>query len=90
MADRWPEGASVSLGQAVEWVYFDRELNRLTVRDYRERFARSGLEVEWVVDLKEENPDESAATQAAAATGLSVDDLTTKGLSVLLRKGAPR
>ena len=89
MADRWPKDASVSLDQAVEWVYFDREINRLTVRDYRERFRQSGLEVEWMVDLKEPSPDESAA-KAAAATGLSVDDLTTKGLSVLLRKSAPR
>jgi SAM-dependent methyltransferase len=90
MADRWPEDASVSLGQAVEWVYFGRELNRLTVQDYRERFAHSDLEVEWLVDLKEPSPDESAAKQVAAATGLSVEDLTTKGLSVLLKKSAPR
>ena len=90
LADRWPVDAPVSLGQAVDWVYVDREINRLTVRDYREQFRQSGLEVEWMVDLKEPNLDESAAKEAAAATGLSVDDLTTKGLSVLLRKSAPR
>ena len=89
MADRWPANASLSLDQAVGWVYFDRDINRLTVRDYRERFRHSSLEVEWMVDLKEPNPDESAA-KAALATGLSVDDLTTKGLSVLLRKSVPR
>ena len=90
MADRWPAAAAISLDQAVEWVYFDRDINRLTVRHYRERFSQSDLEVAWMVDLKEPNPDGSAAKQAAAATGLSVDDLTTKGLSVLLRKSAPR
>ena len=90
IADRWPEDAAVSLDQAVEWVYFEPEINRLTVRDYRERFSQPGLDVEWMVDLKEPIPDESAAKQAAAATGLSVDDLSTKGLSVLLRKSAPR
>jgi SAM-dependent methyltransferase len=87
MADRWPADASVSLDQAIEWVYFDREINRLTVWDYRERCRQSGLEIEWMVDLKGSNSD---AKQAAATTGLSVDDLTTKGLSVLLRKSAPQ
>jgi SAM-dependent methyltransferase len=90
MADRWPEDAPISLGQAVKWVYFDRDINRLTVRDYRERFRQSGLDVEWMIDLKEPNPDESAAAKAAATTGLPVDDLSTKGLSILLRKSAPR
>lgn len=89
IAERWPADASVSLDHAVEWVYFDPEINRLTVWDYRERFRRSGLDVEWMVDLKGANPDGSAET-AAAATGFSVDDLSTIGLSVLLRKSAPR
>ena len=80
----------MSLDQAVEWVYFGPEINRLTIRDYREGFSQSGLEVEWMVDLMEPVPDGSAAKQAAAATGLSVDDLSTKGLSVFLRKSAPR
>jgi len=89
MADRWPANASVSLDEAIEWVYFDHEINRLTVWDYRERCRQSGLEIEWIVALKEPNSDESAA-KAAAATGFSVDDLCTKGLSVLLRKSASR
>ena len=89
MADHWPKDAALSLDKAVEWVYFGHEINRLTVRDYRERFRRSVLEVEWIVALMEPEPHGLAA-KAAAATGLSVDDLSTKGLSILLAKRAPR
>jgi SAM-dependent methyltransferase len=86
MTARWPRHAPLSLDQAIEWVYFGREINRLTVRDYRDRLRHPLLEVEWMVELKETDPDERAAKQAALATGMSVEDLTTKGLSVLLRR----
>ena len=86
MRDRWPAQAAVTLDEAVEWIYRSAAINRLTIREYRERLERSALAIEWIVDLKEADPDLSAAEGAAAATGLSVDELTTKGLSVLLRK----
>ena len=86
MRDRWPAQAAVTLDEAVEWIYRGAAINRLTIREYRERLERSALAIEWIVDLKEADPDLSAAEGAAAATGLSVDELTTKGLSVLLRK----
>jgi SAM-dependent methyltransferase len=88
MTARWPQHAPLSLDQAIEWVYFGREINRLTVRDYRDHLVHPLLEVEWMVELKEPDPDKRAAQQAALATGMSVEDLTTKGLSVLLRRRA--
>jgi SAM-dependent methyltransferase len=87
MTGRWPLSARLSLDEAIEWVYFSHEINRLTLRDYRDCLKHPLLEVEWVVELKEANPDEGAVQQAALATGMSVEDLTTKGLSVLFKRG---
>ena len=43
-------------------------------------------EIEWIVELKENVTDSHALHQTSAYTGLNPDELTTKGLSVLLRK----
>ncbi len=88
LAPRWPESAALSLDQAIRWIYFDRRINRLTIRDYREIFARSPLQVEWAVDLKDTAFDPAAAREVALTTGMSVEDLTTRGMSVLLRRDA--
>ena len=48
-------------------------------------FRRCSLEVEWIVDLKEE-VDPVEVVHAARLTGFTSDELATKGLSALLRK----
>ena len=88
LTGRWPEDAPLSLDQAIEWVYSGRAINRLTIRDFRECFRRCSLRVEWMIDLKEEPSDPVAVQHVARLTGMSVDELGTKGLSVLLRKHA--
>jgi SAM-dependent methyltransferase len=85
LTGRWPEDAPLSLDQAIEWTYSSQAINRLTVRDFRDRFSRCPLKLEWTVDLKEE-VDPVEARRVAHLTGLSPDELATKGLSVLLRK----
>lgn len=86
LTGRWPADAPLSLDAALDWIYAGPALNRLTIRQHRERFAGGPLAVEWSVDLREEGVDPAAAREAAARTGLSVEELTTKGLSLLLRK----
>jgi SAM-dependent methyltransferase len=88
LTGRWPSDAPLSLEQAIDWVYASRAINRLTVHDFRSRLRRCPLTVEWLVDLKEDGVDPAEAERVADRTGLSVDDLTTKGLSALLRRDA--
>lgn len=86
LAPRWSDDPIFSLEQAIRWVYFDTGINRLTIRDYREMFGRSPLRVEWMVDLRETECDRAVAEQVSRETGMSVSELTTKGLSVLLKR----
>jgi SAM-dependent methyltransferase len=88
LAGKWPADAPLSLDDAIRWVYHAPGVNRLTVRDFRERLGRCPLRAEWTVDLKEAEVDREVVAGIASTTGLTPDELTTKGLSVLLRKEA--
>jgi SAM-dependent methyltransferase len=88
LTGRWPEDAPLSLDGAIEWTYFGPALNRLTIRDFHARLARCPLRVEWTVDLKEEATDPADLERAVSLTGMSPEELTTKGLSVLLKRDA--
>jgi SAM-dependent methyltransferase len=88
LAEKWPAAAPLSLEQAIEWVFAGHVLNRLNIRQFKASFANCPLEVDWMIDLKEEGIDQTALERASAMTGLSCDELTTKGLSVLLVKKA--
>jgi hypothetical protein len=52
----------------------------------REYFERSGLSIEWMVLLPDEQRDPERLQFVAAATSLNTADLMVKGLSVLLNK----
>jgi ubiquinone/menaquinone biosynthesis C-methylase UbiE len=86
LARDYPKEATLSLEQMIAWVYDEDDLNRMNIRQFRTLFQRCPLAIEWLIELKEENIDHNALEQAAARTGLSPEELTTKGLSVLLRK----
>jgi SAM-dependent methyltransferase len=88
LEDSWPQHAPLSVEEAIQWIYRGKDINRYSLRDYRGFFERAPLEVEWIVDLKEVGMNADA--QTVAATGFSPEELVTKGLSVLLRKGSPR
>jgi SAM-dependent methyltransferase len=82
----WPADAPLSVDQAIEWTYHGPALNRLTLRDYRDCLHRCALDVEWIVELKEEGTDPAELARAASVTGMSAAELITKGLSALLKK----
>ncbi len=56
----WPADAPLSLDQAIEWIYTGTDINRLTIREVRERLDRCPLTVEWIVDLMEADVDHGA------------------------------
>ena len=86
LARDYPEEATLPLEQMIAWVYDEDGLNRMNIRHSSALFDSCPLEIEWLAELKEECIDDNALEQAAACTGLSPEELTTKGLSVLLRK----
>jgi len=88
LSDKWPQTALLSLNQAIDWIYSGDAINRLNVREFRELFASCPLEVVWMVEMRDENQsfDPSTIRQCSDATGLHPDELTTKGLSLLLTK----
>lgn len=88
LQERWPGDAPLSLDAAVEWVYSGGALNRLTVRDFVERFQKCPLAIEWVVKSKENPVDLATVERVSRVTGMAVDELVTTGLSVLLKKAA--
>lgn len=85
---KWPDDAPLNIDQTIEWIYDNEVINRIGIVEMREHFASSSFQVEWVLPMMLEVSDPIQLTSAAAATGLSVADLCTKGLSVLLLKNA--
>lgn len=86
LRDRWPADAPVTLGQAVAWVYTETGLNRIGIRDMRSALGSSPLLLEWIESLQDTVTDEAAIADATRRTGLTRDELLTKGFSVLLRR----
>ena len=87
MRAEWPADAPISRDEALRWIYHENGINRLSVRQLRAVFESSSFEVVWIYP----QPDESSAHRAIAEyvsglTPFSVDELLTRGLSVLLQK----
>lgn len=85
---KWPGDAPLDIDQTIEWIYDNEVINRIGITEMRGHFARSSFKVEWILPMILEGSDRTQLVSAAAATGLSVDDLCTKGLSVLMLKNA--
>ena len=83
MRDPWPSGAPIGLEQAVAWTYQGREINRIGITELRRMFADWDMKLEWCVELKDSTRSETQLIRAQSATGLTRDDLLTKGLSLL-------
>jgi ubiquinone/menaquinone biosynthesis C-methylase UbiE len=84
----WPADAPLTCQQALRWIYRDRDINRLTVGELRAVFAASKLNVVWEVPLRDEATPEklAAAPDVSRRTGIPVEDLMTRGLSLMLDK----
>lgn len=88
LSSKWPHDAPLSLSQAIEWVYQGNAINRVDIRRFKHLFEKGPLKVESLVALREESIDQTALQTASAVSGLSAEELTTKGLSLVLRKEA--
>ena len=86
----WPVGSPVSLKEAVKWIYRSKELNRIGIQDLRKAFEDSAFEIEWIVVLMDEAAEElkPAADYLSEILIYTSEELLTRGLSVLLRKGS--
>jgi ubiquinone/menaquinone biosynthesis C-methylase UbiE len=82
----WPENAPLSVPEACSWIYEDKVLNRKGIKEIRKILSECQMHVEWIVPLLDEVRNEKQITAAVEKTGLSRDDLMTKGLSILLYK----
>jgi ubiquinone/menaquinone biosynthesis C-methylase UbiE len=75
--------------KAVEFVYRSGDINRCPLPEYKALLASSPFHLEWMVELKEKDPDLHAAQKAAERLTCSVDELLPIGLSALLTKPGP-
>ncbi len=88
LAPKWPADLPLTLDQAIEWIYSGDSINRLNIRDFLDLFHNGPLKIFWKVFLREEKEgfDLAIIEQRSADSGLNQDELTTKGLSLLLIK----
>ncbi len=81
-----PEGRSRA-DEIVSMIFDDRFINRIGIEQMRLLFSRTtSMRIEWMLPMRHGDIDHPMLAEATAATGLSPDDLHTKGLSVLFRK----
>lgn len=81
-----PPNAPVNADAVVSMVFDDPFINRVGIARMREVFAQAAMVVEWILPMMHDRVDHQMLDEAIKATGLSVDDLHTKGFSVLLSK----
>lgn len=86
----WPANAPLSIQEACGWIYEDNVLNRKGINEIRDILCGCRLHVEWSVPMLDEVRNEVQLIAAVEKTGLSRDELMTKGLSVLLYKSPKR
>lgn len=82
----WPQNAPLTVQEAGEWIYEENALNRKGIREIQKILADCEMHVEWVVPMHDDARNEVQLTATAEKTGLSRDELMTKGLSILLYK----
>lgn len=86
LQDKWPQGGAIDLNQAIEWTYDSDAINRIGIAQMRQHFHEGPLRVEWIVPMMHEVHEPNLLKAAQTVTGLSADDLNTKGLTVFMHK----
>jgi tRNA (mo5U34)-methyltransferase len=86
----WPASAALSVEEAVDKIYRDSVINRLSLAAQRQQFVEGPLRVEWMAPL----PDEVAGHQELAAylaclLPFSAEELLTRGLTLWLAQPIP-
>lgn len=82
----WPADAPWSAAEACAWVYDGDGLNRKGIREVLAILEAAPLAVDWVSPMVDTERDPDQLSAAAAKTGLTRDELMTKGLSAFLTK----
>jgi hypothetical protein len=88
LASRWPADATMSLDEAVVWMYESAEINRVDVVTLRRMFETGPFTIDWITPLREEDDGDKSRLAAYLATLLpySAEELLTRGFSVMMRK----
>jgi len=86
LIDKWPLDAPLTLDQAIEWIYFGNSINRKTINQFIHAFNNCPLDIRWLVRINEESIDGELLDSASRITGFTPEDLSAKGLSVLMNK----
>jgi len=86
LIDKWPSDAPLTLDQAIEWIYFGNNINRKNIGQFIEAFNTCPLDIRWMVRINEESVDRELLDKASRITGFPPEDLSAKGLSVLMMK----
>ncbi|MEI7995248.1 MAG: class I SAM-dependent methyltransferase [Methylococcaceae bacterium] len=82
----WPPDAPLNVQEACDWIYDDNVLNRKGISEIRTILSESQMQIEWIIPMMDESRNDEQLTAAAKITGLSREDLMSKGLSILLYK----
>jgi 2-polyprenyl-3-methyl-5-hydroxy-6-metoxy-1,4-benzoquinol methylase len=88
LKDRWPAEATMSLDEAVAWIYESYEINRVDVVTLRRMFETAPFTIDWMTPLLDDESGDKPRLAAYLATLLpySARDLLTRGFSAMLRK----
>jgi ubiquinone/menaquinone biosynthesis C-methylase UbiE len=83
---RWPANAPLTVEEACHWIYEGDALNRKGIVEMRQILDDCPMRVEWIMPMPDQDRDLTQLQIAQEKTGLSKEDLMTKGLSVLIYK----
>ena len=85
---RWPADTTMSLREAVEWIYRSDEINRVDIATLRNMFCQSDFVIEWMTPLRDDDTNDKSviARYLSRLSPYSEEDLMTCGLSLFLTK----
>ena len=77
----WPADAPIRRGDALQWIYHGRDINRVGIVDMRRIMGTAELDLEWLVPIPDVARDAEQLARAARVTGLLEADLMTRGFT---------
>jgi 2-polyprenyl-3-methyl-5-hydroxy-6-metoxy-1,4-benzoquinol methylase len=87
LASRWPADATMSLDEAIAWIYERSEINRVDAGTLRRMFETGPFTIEWMTPLRDDDAHRSRlADYLATVLPYSAEELLTLGFSILMRK----
>jgi hypothetical protein len=87
LASRWPADATMSLDEAIAWIYERSEINRVDAGTLRRMFETAPFTIEWMTPLRDDDAHRSRlADYLATVLPYSAEELLTLGFSILMRK----